>query len=188
MIDDDDVEPGLFAFGECRVSRGAAIDGDDDLDALGRERPQRRAVRAVSFLETVGDVERRVGARGAEESQHQRRRRGTVDVVVAKHRDRLARPHRAREALGGPIHVLEMRRIGKPVLQGRVKEALDLVDADPARRQQSREYLGHAQALRQKESGAKVGGAEPPRPAGERRRDLEGSREGVGFAHQLAIR
>ncbi len=165
MIDDDDVEPGLGRGRKRRMRAGAAIDGDRHRDALRLEPQQRRRVRAVALALAVGDVEPDAAADGGEKALNERRRGRAVDIVVAEDGDELAVGDRAHQPRHRHVHVLQMRRVGQEVAQGRREEALRRLDLDAARGQQPADDLRQVETLRQRQAGAVVRRALAPAPA-----------------------
>ena len=112
MIDHDDIDRGGVR-GLQRLERlGAAIDGHDQRRPLARQLDQCVARRAVAFEQAVGDVGDRLDTQRAQDEDHQRRRGGTVDVVIAEHCDRLAGLDRIGQPFGSSVHVAEHRGIG----------------------------------------------------------------------------
>ena len=69
---------------------GAAIDGDQQLDAALGKGADRVDVRPVAFENPVGNMHDRIEPAVAQIAREQRRGGGAVDVVIAENRDALA--------------------------------------------------------------------------------------------------
>ena len=115
----------------------AAIDRDDDPRTVCFEAQQSRRIRAIAFAHPVGDIDRGMRTDGREETQQQRSRCCAVDIVIAKHDDRLAVPHGAQQARDSTIHVAQMQRVRQPVAQPRRQKSRRFINTDAALREQA---------------------------------------------------
>ena len=106
MIDHDHGHAEPLRFGQRLDAGGAAIDGDEQRGALGRQPANRFDVGAVAFKDAVGNVDQRIEPAMAQMPGEQRRRGRAVDVVVAEDRDLLA----LRGGIGDPLR----RRLPSP--------------------------------------------------------------------------
>ena len=64
-------------------ARDPAIDRDDNIAPLPRDRPQRIVIEAVPFVDAIGDVEVGPRTEQPQAEQQDRRRRHAVGVIVA---------------------------------------------------------------------------------------------------------
>ena len=88
VVNPNDVEAELARLEDRFMARGAAIDGDQERRAARGERADRLPHRAVAFEQAVRNMDDRTNAAGsgADPPQHRRRRR-SVDIVVAQDGD-----------------------------------------------------------------------------------------------------
>ena len=106
VIGDDQINAELSCDLGFFDRRDAAVDADDDVGALGRERFDGLGVEAVALFESVGDVGPDVGVRAADGHEgvvEDRRGGDAVDVVVAIDHDLLAGLEWRKYPLAGPI-------------------------------------------------------------------------------------
>ena len=96
VVGDDDVHAELVRPGDFVAGADAAVDGDEQLDALAGELLDRRRGDAVAFGEAVRQAPAHVGAELLEHAHEQEGGGDAVGVVVAVHGDGLA-------ALQGPV-------------------------------------------------------------------------------------
>ncbi len=90
MVDHHGVEAELLGFGQRLDAGGAAIDGDQQLDAAFGKAADGVDIRPVAFENPVGDMHDRIEPAVAQITREQRRGGRAVDVVVAENRDALA--------------------------------------------------------------------------------------------------
>ncbi len=177
--------------------RGAAIDADDEGGAAGDQGTERVGVGAVALGEAVRHVGDGLAAQPAQEARHECAAAGTVHVVIAEHRDRLAALHRVGEAGCGARHIGEHVGVGHQGPQGRLQEVTGGgVTRDAAAGQQAADDLRHAEALGDAHAGALQ--REPrrrtpdPAPSAEAARHAEGGGDAPfgrrGVVHHLSDR
>jgi hypothetical protein len=82
-----------------------------------------------------------------QEALHQRRRAGTIHVIVAEHGHRLAALDGIGKARGTLVHVVDDAGIRHQCLDRRIEHQRHLGDADPARREHAAKQLGEAVLL-----------------------------------------
>lgn len=118
VVKHDDVGGG----GSCKglVAERATIDAEDQI-VRGGQFGHSGGVRAVAFVDAVGDVECGVQAHLAQPVDQEGRRRAAVDIVVGEDGDLLVPFDRLKEPSSGGFHVLQAARIGHEVAQLRVK-------------------------------------------------------------------
>ena len=90
VIGDDQFEAQLVRFRGFVEARDAAIDGDDELRAVGLELLKRLRIQPVALFQAVRHVEIRFGADVAESLEEDGRSGHAVGIVVAVHRDAAA--------------------------------------------------------------------------------------------------
>ena len=177
VIDDDGVEAELFGFYERLDAGRAAIDADEKLcPALG-ERPHRLDIRAVTFEQTIGNVDDRREAALAQIARQQRRRGGAIDIVIAENGHALAARHRVGNTLRRLLHGGEHMRIGHRVLDGRVEERGDRVGFDVAAGEDARQEFGKLMPLRYVERAHGAALVEPVAPSPPGRRVFDAKEE-----------
>ena len=100
VVDHDDVEAELARLEHRFMARGAAIDGDQERRPARGERADRLRIRSVAFEQPIGNMDDRTNAAVEQIPPQHRRRRRSVDIVVAQDGDGLpahdARPPSAR--------------------------------------------------------------------------------------------
>ena len=154
--------------GQRLVAERAAIDADDQLMLL-RQRGDGGDVGAIAFVDTVGDIQRRLAPLLAQPVDQQRGRGAAIDIVIGKDGDALPGASGVGDAGGGRSHVAQAQRIGQQVAQLRLQIACRLVRGNTARGQNAGHGQGQAALLRQGLGGAFKGcvGA-APETAGQR--------------------
>ena len=182
MIDHDHREPGVRRHRERGEGGRAAVDRDDEPDALGLEAQKGRRIRAVALLEAVGDVDADGHAEGGEEALQKCGRGSTIDIVIPEDADRLARHHGVGDARGGTLHVAQVEGVGQKRAERGVQEGLRLLEADAAPREHARHGLRQLETLRQRQRRAIVEPARRPAPPAERALDAE---KGIVFRQSL---
>ena len=100
VIGDDDVEPGAHAVSHFRHRANPAINGDDELDALSCQLLQRRRIKAVAFVRTVGDIRSRISTQRAQDLHHESSRTDAIGIKIAVDGNGLPR----RNGCGDPRH------------------------------------------------------------------------------------
>ncbi len=163
VVEDDDIRP--LGGGDGVMAEGAAIDTDDEV-VLSCKPRHRGHVRAIAFVDPVGDIERGIPPRRPQPGQEQRGRCTAVDVVIGEDGDPLAVRDRRQEPCCRPLHVLQAARIGQEIAKLRIEEAPGLVRADAARDEKAREREGQAGLLRHRlgETVRLGAGADPAAP------------------------
>ncbi len=142
MVDDDDVDATSPRNGKCFMARRAAVDGDNELGAIVDQLFDRRRIRPVALENPIGNVNLRVDAKVTEEPGHERRRRGTVDVVVAEDHDLFTPLDGRRETIGGLAAIGERIRIRHQRPKRRIEEARGIVEHDPAAGKHATKEIG----------------------------------------------
>jgi len=145
VVEDHHVGP--FGGGDGVVTEGAAVDAEDEVVA-GGEAGHRGDVRAVAFVDAVGDVEGGFAPEMAEPDQEESRRGAAVDVVVGEDGDPFAGRHGAEEAVGGGGHVAQGEGVGQEVAQRGGEEGGRGLGRDPAGGEDAAEGEGEAGLLR----------------------------------------
>ena len=174
MVDHDDVEAEPARLRERLVAGGAAIDRDEQRRALRGERPDRLRVRPVAFEQAIGDVDDGAKPAVAQVAPEHRRRRRTVDVVVAEDRDRFVARDGIRQPRRRHRHVGERIGIRHQRPHGRIEEACDPFRLDAAAGENARQQLGHVVvALCDRERAARRPLVEPVAPGAPAGRALD---------------
>ena len=83
MVGDDQIDAELARAPRRVGAADAAVDRDDQRDAVGVQPIDRRRLQAVAVLQPLGDEVDDVGAEQFERAAQDDRRRDAVDVVVA---------------------------------------------------------------------------------------------------------
>ena len=111
VVGDDDVDAELAGPRDLRDGGDAAVDGDDEIDPVGRELLDRLEREAVALVEPArqAPVDRRAELPQDEDADGGRG--DPVDVVVAVHADALSRGDRGADAVDGGSHVAERQRV-----------------------------------------------------------------------------
>jgi hypothetical protein len=179
VIDHDHVQSGIGRRRQ-RIERGhTAIHRHHQFRSLPVQAQQRRRVGAIALDDTVGDIDRQIGASGPEEAPQQGGGRRAVHIVIAEHRHLLAGHDRPRDAVCRDIHVPEMAGVGHQRAQSRRQISGRPVHSDAARRQHPADQFGQAIALRQRQRRALVTGTRQPAPAGKGLIDVQKGRRGL---------
>ncbi len=179
VVGHDHVEAGLGGGIQRRVGGRAAIDGDDEVRALGLELEKRRRVRAVAFLLAIRDIGQKPAADRLEEALQERRRGRAVDIVIAEHGHGLAAHDRLGDSVCRLVHVEEDGGIGQCGAQARVQIGFGLLDTDTPPDQHPAHDVGNAESLGQRQGQTVVRRAGAPEPAGEGLANAE--KGGVGL-------
>ena len=132
VVRDDDVEAELASARDLRDGGDAAVDGDDEVDPVGRELLDRLERKAVALVEPArqAPVDRRAELPQDEDADGGRG--DPVDVVVAVHADALSRGDRGADPLDGGGHVAERQRVVTGVVCLEERARLDgVVEAAP---------------------------------------------------------
>ena len=111
VIGDDHLEPERARVLDLGDGRDAAVDRQDEVEALLGEPRQRLAVQAVPLLEPRGKMPRDVGVQLAQQQDGERRRADAVGVVVAVHADARTCLDRGDDRLDRLTHVTEGKGI-----------------------------------------------------------------------------
>ena len=164
VIDDDDRHAEPPRFGQRLEAGGAAIHRHQQRGALAGEHVDRFGVGAVAFENPVGNVNQGIEPAMAQVPGEQRRRGGTVDVVIAEDRDLLAARRRIRDPLRGGFHLRHGVGIGHHLADGGIEKVLDRVDRDVAPGQHPRQHLRQLVALRDRQRPCRAPRIEPVAP------------------------
>ena len=111
VIGDDDVDPELRGAGHRVDGRDAAVDRDEQANAVARQPLDRLDGQAVALVEPAREMRLDLGAEPAQHRHGKRGRADAVRVVVAVDADRLAGRDRALEAHARGGHVAQKHRI-----------------------------------------------------------------------------
>ena len=111
VIRDDDLEPEPCRLLDLGDGRDAAVDRQDELDALSCEARERLHVEPVAFLESRREVPGRIGAELAEQEDRERGGADAVGVVVAVDADLLPGRHRGPDGRDRLGHVADPQRV-----------------------------------------------------------------------------
>ncbi len=142
MVDHHHFETELAGLFEGYRTGGAAIDRHQQLDAAFGKRADRVDIGAVTLENPVRNMD---GCRTAALPQvigQQRRRGGTVDVVVAENRDAFSLDHGVGNARGGLSHAGQRVRVGHQPLDGRVEIGLRVLGLDATAGEHARQQFG----------------------------------------------
>ena len=153
VVHHNHIEAGVGSVLERVEGADPAIHRDDHLHVLRGQHAHGGGVRAVALAQAVRDVDGRRMGDGLEETAEQRSRGRAVHVVVAEDRDFLARLQRAREPRDGPLHVLEVERIGQQPAQRRIEVVRRVFRRDAAGREHAPDQLRHLDGLGEGETG-----------------------------------
>ena len=107
VVDDDRVQPQRAGDGERAVVAAAAVEGQEQGDAVGREAADGRLVQpvAVAPRRQLDEGRQRPGRGGPQGQRGDRRRGDAVGVVVAEHGHGLAPVDGFFESCGGLVHI-----------------------------------------------------------------------------------
>ena len=161
---------------------GAAIDGHQERRAARGERSHRFDIRPIAFEQPIRNMDERLEAGMPEKARQQRRRSGTVDIVIAEDRDRLAAHDGVGDPAGGLAHSRKHMRIGHIAFDRRIEECVDTVHVDVAAGKDARKQFGNFVTLRDRERPGGPALVEPVAPCSSRRRMLDA--EEVAVAHR----
>ena len=175
VIDDDDIDVQRARLRQRLDAGGAAIDRHQQRRASRGERSHCFDIRSISFEQPIRNVDQRFDAGTTEKARQQRRRGGTVDIIIAKDRHRLAAHDGVGNSAGRLLHAGEYVRIGHRAFDRRIEERLDRVHLNVAAGENAREQLRNVVTLRNGERAGRPARVEPvaPRPAGRRLFDAE---------------
>ena len=195
MVDHDDGHAEPLGFRERLDAGGAAIDGDEQRGALGRQAANGFDVGAVALKDAVGNVDQRIEPAMAQMPGQQRRRGRAIDVVVAEDRDLLALRRRIRDPLRRGLHLRHRERIRHQLADGRIEEVGDRVDLDAAPRQHPRQQFRQLVPLHDGERLRRPARVQPVAPelVGERARNAKerlgrfDGQGGGGRRHELRL-
>ena len=95
VVGDDQIDAELARAARRLGAADAAVDRDDQRDAVGVQPLDRRRLQPVAVLQPLGDEVDDVAAEQLERAAQDHRRRDAVDVVVAVDRDPLLARDRA---------------------------------------------------------------------------------------------
>ena len=121
----------------------------------------------------------------AQKPRQQRRRSGSVDIIIAEYGDALAASDRVGDARRRRRHGGQHVGIGHRVLDGRIEECLDRIDLDIAAGKDAREQLRQIMPLRDRERPRGAALVEPAAP-GAPGRGVFDAEEEAGAHGQLA--
>ena len=164
--------------GQRLMAERAAIDADDQI-GLGRQRLNRRDVRAIALVDAVGDIQHRLDALTAQPVDQQCGRGAAVYVVIGKDGDALRTGDGAQDARGRLVHVTQAQGIWQKIAQARLQIGLCLMCGEAAFGQNAADGQRQAAFLRQGLGRAfqrRIGAA--PGPAGQR--VVDGKKGGGG--------
>ncbi len=126
----------------------AAIDRDQKRRAALREIADRIDVRSVALEDTVGNMQQRIEAAGAQIARQQRRGGRAVHIVVAEDRHASRRAVTAsRDPRRGLLHRRQDIRVRHQVPDSRIEIGLHRVRLHAPPRQHPRQQFGHRMAL-----------------------------------------
>ena len=156
--------PSRVRFRERLDAGGAAIDRHQERRALACEHADGLDIGAIAFKNPVGNMNQRIEPAVAQMPGEQRRRRRTVDVVVAKDRDLLAPNCCVRDAFGGGFHLRHGKGVRHQFTDRRIEKILDRIDLDVAPGEYSRQHFRQLMALRDRKRARRTAGIEPVAP------------------------
>ena len=168
MVHHNHVDPRFARSTERLKGAHPTIHGDDHLGATGSETQHGGAIGPITFLDTVWDIGFDSGSQRPEETREQCRGCCAVDVVITENRNALASLDGIGDSLGGKLHILEVRRIGKLNLEHGIEEQFRILRPDTPGREGAAEQLRQPQPLRQCQGLTVVVEARPPVEAAER--------------------
>ena len=119
VVDHDHVDARIACHSQRLVRHGSAVDGNDQARPAFAKLDQRLAGGAIAFEQAVGDVIVRLHAEIAQQADEQRRTGRPIHVVIAVDSDLLASEHGLREPVRCRVHIVELRRVGQEIAQGR---------------------------------------------------------------------
>ena len=178
VVDDDngqaDIDGGLQRI----VGGRAAVEGDDQVGALGGQAPERGGAGSVALGQTVGDVEADVLAHVAEPADELGGRGRAIHVIVGEEDDIGVGFQGVEQDDGRFIHLGEGRGVGKLRLQGGVEEIGCLLAVDAPGSDGPRQGLGQPEPQTHVARRSLIGGTKSPGAPGDRARHAE-----EGIAH-----
>ncbi len=181
MVDCDGVETQALGFRQRLAAGGAAIDGDQKLDAFLGERADSVHVRAIAFEDAVRDVHDRIEAAVPQVAAEQCRRGSAIDVVIAEDCHLLFALYRVSQARGGLLHVGQRMRIGHQPLDARVEKGLRPVHFDAAAGQHPRQQFRNAVSLGNGERPRGASRVQPVAPSALRGRAFDAEKAALAF-------
>jgi hypothetical protein len=136
-------------------------------------------IRAITFEQTVRNVDQGFDAGAAQKARKQRGGSGAVDVVIAEDGDRLAALDGVGDARGGLRHGGQHVRIWHRSLDRRVEEFLHRVDPDIAAGENAGEQLGQIVPLRDGERARRSAHVQPVAPCAPGGRAFDAEKEAI---------
>ncbi len=167
MVEHDWIETQPASLRERLMTRGAAVDRDEKLGPSRGEALNGDQIRAVSFEDSVGDIDDWDLAARREIIGEQGARGGAVDIIVAENRYFIAALDRSRDGFRRSRHVFEGMGIRHEALQARIEVVFRGVRTDPPARENAREDVAMPPQLGVGERARLTTRIEPiaPRPA-----------------------
>ena len=162
MIRDDQIDAQLAGADRGVCAADAAVDRNDQRDAVRVEPLDGRRLQPVPVLQPFRDEVAHVGAEQLEAAAQDDRRRHAVHVVVAVNGDPLLPRNRGQDALDGDAHVRKRHRIVQLVERG-VEETRGVLGiGEAALAQQPRDDRRHIQGRCERRGGGFVAGCDVP--------------------------
>ena len=139
--------------GACRSRQGlmaqrAAIDADDQV-VVFRQGRHGGGIRAITFVDAVGNIQRGILALTTQPVQQQRSRGAAVHVVIGKDGNAFAVDGRRHQPFRRNPHVAQGQRVGQQLTQARCQKSFGAIRLDPSFGQDARDGQGQAGALGQ---------------------------------------
>ncbi len=116
MVGDNHVEAVRAGVGHLAHVADAAVDGDQQAHALGRELVDRVGVEAIALAQPVRDIGPDLAAHRLDRLHQQRDCRDSIGIEIAVDHDRLALGDRRRNTAGRGIHTAHQERIVQATL------------------------------------------------------------------------
>ena len=162
VVGDDQIDAELARAPRGVGAADAAVDRDDQRDAVGVQPLDRRRLQPVAVLQPLGDEVHDVGAEQLERAPQDDGRRDAVHVVVAVDRDPLLARDRRQDAIDRDAHVGEQHRIVQVIERGIQEASGELRVGEPALAQQPRDDRRDRQRRRERVGGGVVAGQSVP--------------------------
>jgi len=167
MVNHDDRQPQTGGVPE-RFERGdSAVQGHHQVHTGGMESVDGRGTRAVTLRDPIGDVDHRVRAHRPQESDQLRRRRCTVDVVVAEDPDPPFQDDGIGQQGNRMVKIEDGTPVGKLVGRSGMEPLAGLIGPDATADQKPGKPIGYARRASDRLDCLFIRGAILPDPPGQ---------------------
>ena len=153
MIEHQHIRASTGNFGDHLMACDAAIHRHQKLHALLDQTLQGVTIGAIALRQTIGNMKAAWNTCRGQALHQQRHRTGPIDIIIAKHPDRLTVCHRAHQTLHHAVHIAHDERIGHQITQAGFEKHLRLMrhhrtsGQNPRQRIRQRPFLHHGQGL-----------------------------------------